>query len=154
MENKTPRSITELYLGDYFQNDALGTFNYQPPDENNRSVEIALCESLVAEDPTCIEALQVLGHSYTDIGEYEKGLEMDIRLSRLLSDDALVHYNLACSYSLLIQLDEAFAALNKAVDLGYDTLEDLLDDVDLKNVLEDPRFETFLDRFKTRSEME
>jgi len=52
-----------------------------------------------------------------------------------------VFYNLACSYSLLKQVEEAFAALREAVKLGYDDARWLTKDPDLDNLRHDNRFE-------------
>ena len=58
-----------------------------------------------------------------------------------MPDNALVFYNLACSYSLMKQLDAAFAALGQAVNLGYNDARWLIKDPDLDNLRRDNRFE-------------
>jgi tetratricopeptide (TPR) repeat protein len=103
--------------------------------------EIRFFEGVSRRDPDFIEALQILGDAYTKTGQWEKGLQVDERLARLCPDNALVFYNLACSYSLLKQLDEAFAALDRAVKLGYDDTRWLNKDPDLENLRRDNRFE-------------
>ena len=77
--------------------------------------EIGFFEGIARHDPDYIEALQVLGDAYTKSGQWEKGLRIDERLARLCPNNPLVFYNLACSYSLLTRLDEAFAALDSAI---------------------------------------
>jgi tetratricopeptide (TPR) repeat protein len=103
--------------------------------------EIRFFEGIAQRDPAYIEALQVLGDAYTKTGQWEKGLHVDKRLARLCPDNPLVFYNLACSYSLLSQVDEAFAALRRAVKLGYRDVKWLAKDPDLKNLRQDARFE-------------
>lgn len=103
--------------------------------------EIRFFEGISRRDPNFIEALQILGDAYTKTGQWDKGLQVDERLSRLCPDSALVFYNLACSYSLLKQLDKAFAALDRAVKLGYDDARWLTKDPDLENLRTDSRFE-------------
>ena len=80
--------------------------------ERNLDIEIGFLEGVVRRDPTYIEALQVLGDVYTRRGRFDEGLKVDEQLSRLRPADALVHYNLACSYSLTEQFEAAAAALN------------------------------------------
>lgn len=143
MAQKIPTGIIDIYLGDYFSKSAVGCLDYKTPAGDDLKFEIRLCESLLADDPTCLEALQLLAQIYTQIGECQKGLEMDLRLSRLLPQDAVVHYNLACSHSLLGQLDEAFTAIYKSIELGYDEIPHMLSDPDLKNLREDHRFMEF-----------
>lgn len=103
--------------------------------------EIRFFEGVARRDPMYIEALQILGDAYTKTGQWEKGLQIDRRLANLCSDNPLVFYNLACSYSLLTRLDEAFAALKTAIQLGYNDAPWLTKDPDLENLRRDQRFE-------------
>jgi tetratricopeptide (TPR) repeat protein len=103
--------------------------------------EIHFFEGVTQRDPEFIDALQILGDAYTKTGQWEKGLHVDKRLARLCPQNPLVFYNLACSYSVMSRLDEAFAALNKAVKLGYDDAKWLTKDPDLENLRQDSRFE-------------
>lgn len=103
--------------------------------------EIQFFEGVTRRDPGFIEALQILGDAYTKTGRWEKGLQVDQRLARLCPDNPLVFYNLACSYAMLGKLDEAFAALNKAVKLGYNDAQWLSQDPDLEKLRQDARFE-------------
>jgi tetratricopeptide (TPR) repeat protein len=102
--------------------------------------EIRFFEGVTARDPNYVEALQVLGDAYTKTGQWEKGLHVDKRLSKLCPTSPLVFYNLACSYSLLSKVDEAFATLRKAVRLGYDDARWMTKDPDLENIRHDQRF--------------
>src|SRR6266478_4419177 len=74
--------------------------------ERDLDIEIRFIEGVVCRAPEFIEALQILGDDYTRRGRFADGLKLDEQLARLRPDDALVHYNLACSYSLA----EQFAA--------------------------------------------
>jgi hypothetical protein len=68
-------------------------------------------------------------------------LHIDQRLAKLCPENPLAFYNLACSYSLMNRLDEAFAALQTALRLGYDDARWLSRDPDLKNLRSDSRFQ-------------
>ena len=103
--------------------------------------EIRFFEGIAQRDPDYVEALQILGDAYTNSGQWEKGLNVDERLAKLCPDNPLVFYNLACSYSLLKRVDEAFAALAEAVKRGYDDARWLNKDPDLNNLRQDHRFE-------------
>jgi tetratricopeptide (TPR) repeat protein len=96
--------------------------------------EILFLEGIVRRDPAYIEALKILGDDYTRRGRYPEGLKIDERLSRLRPEDAVVHYNLACSYSLTHQLELAVGALDAAVDLGYRDFKSMDKDPDLANL--------------------
>ena len=96
--------------------------------------EILFLEGLIRRDASYIEALQVLGDDYTRRGRYAEGLKIDERLCKLRPDDSLVHYNLACSYSLMEQLDLAAKTLEAALNLGYRDFKWLAQDPDLEHL--------------------
>ena len=104
--------------------------------------EIKFFEGIAHHDPDYIEALQILGDAYTKTGQWEKGLKIDKQLAKLCPDNALVFYNLACSHSLLKHPDEAFAALQQAIQLGYDDVRWFTRDPDLDNLRQDHRYQT------------
>ena len=97
-------------------------------------VEISFFEGIVRRDSDYVEALQILGDAYTRRGEYADGLKVDEQLARLRPTDALVHYNLACSYSLTAQVEQSGASLEKALQLGYRDFNWIVTDPDLKNL--------------------
>ncbi|MEO7676515.1 MAG: hypothetical protein ABIV39_07115 [Verrucomicrobiota bacterium] len=97
-------------------------------------VEIGFFEGLIRRDPDYVEALQILGDAYTRRGEYSDGLKVDEQLARLRPDDALVHYNLACSYSLTQQVERSGVSLEKALQLGYRDFKWIVTDPDLRNL--------------------
>ena len=107
-------------------------------------ITIDLCEHALARFPHYLDALKALGEAYTNAKRYVEALRVDKRLAALLPDDATVHYNLACSYALLGLVDQAFEALERAIALGYDDFEHLVNDKDLANLRDDPRFEALL----------
>lgn len=107
--------------------------------------EIHFCEKLVRAYPDFVDALIPLGHAYTRRGLYQKGLQVDLRLVQLRQQDSLMWYNLGCSYSLLNQLDDALAALQRAASLGYRDLDYLQKDPDLVNVRRSPKFRQLLE---------
>jgi tetratricopeptide (TPR) repeat protein len=97
-------------------------------------VEILFLEGVIRRDPAYIEALQILGDDYTRRGRYTEGLEIDERLSRLRPGDSVVHYNLACSYSLTQQVELALEALDAAINFGYRDFKSMDTDPDLNNL--------------------
>lgn len=89
-----------------------------------------------------------LGNAYTVQGMYEKGLLVDQKLSRLRPTDPLVHYNLACSYALLKNIDAAFEALEMAITVGYKDMYHLERDKDLVYLKEDDRYQKLIEKMK------
>ncbi len=110
----------------------------------NLDFEILFIEKVLKNCPDFVEALIVLGDDYTKSGRYEEGLKIDQRLIQLRPDDALVHYNLACSYSLLKMPDQGLDALKKAIQLGYRDLSFMKKDSDLDFIRNDLRFKELL----------
>jgi tetratricopeptide (TPR) repeat protein len=110
--------------------------------------EISFYEGVLKKRPDFFQALTALGNAYTVRGDYAEGLKIDLRLSRLRRDDPMVHYNLACSYSLLGKIDSAFKTLKNAIGLGYDDFNYLRRDPDLENLRKDKRFETLFKALK------
>jgi tetratricopeptide (TPR) repeat protein len=115
-------------------------------NKNAAEFEVELCEGILARDPCHENALRLLGHLYTARKEYKKGLEIDRRTVRLRPDDPLALYNLACSLSLLEQLDEAAEVLQRAVTLGFGPLSQVEKDPDLANLRKSPLYQKILTR--------
>jgi tetratricopeptide (TPR) repeat protein len=116
--------------------------------EKDLDFEISFYERLLEKKPDFIEALIVLGDSYSKKGWFEKGLEVDKKLVTLRPDDPVIHYNLACDYSLLKAPKLSFHSLEKALQLGYDDFEFMSEDPDLQFIREDKRFKELVGRYK------
>lgn len=109
--------------------------------EEDINFEISFYESLLQKDPGFIDALIPLAENYTRAGRYEDGLKIDLKLSELLPKDPTIHYNLACSYSLLNKIPEAVETLKKALTLGYKDFEHMKEDPDLSNLRSHPDYQ-------------
>lgn len=115
--------------------------NEEKKEDSDIKFEIEFYEKILVEHPNFIEALKALAELYTKTGMYKKGLQLDERLSRLLPYDAIVHYNLACSYSLIGDIDNSLKAIKKAIELGYSDFSYMNKDPDLENLRKDKRFD-------------
>jgi tetratricopeptide (TPR) repeat protein len=96
--------------------------------------------------PENVEAWAELGHVYTRQGRLEDGLAVDRRLVGLVPENPTVHYNLACSKTLLGDREGALDSLEQAVRLGYDDAAFLLQDKDLISLRTEPRFQALVAR--------
>ena len=110
-------------------------------ERRDLDIEIGFMERLVKRDPHYMEALQVLSADYTKRGHYDDGLKIDRKLARLAPTDSTVLYNLACSLSLTKRIRQSAAALNKALDMGFQDCRMILRDPDLNNLRRDPLFD-------------
>ena len=117
-------------------------------EKRDLDIEIGFLEGLVKRDPGYTDALQILGDDYTKRGKFTLGLKIDQRLAVLRPNDSLVHYNLACSYSLNRDFDLAAAALEKALSLGYRDFKWLARDPDLRPLRKHPSFRHIEDKIR------
>jgi tetratricopeptide (TPR) repeat protein len=119
----------------------------QLPGECNEDLdfEIAFYEGILEHLPDSTDVLMALGNDYTQRGLFEKGLGVDKRLCELRQRDPIIHYNLACSYSLLGRIDESIQALEQAIAFGYVDLRYVQQDPDLENLRRDPRYVALLE---------
>jgi len=142
-----PRSLLGGYgLQDFYYRDLSRSLRREIPWRQPRQAlfELNFFERVLARCPDHIGAMEALGHLYTRLGEHQKGLAVDQRLVQLRPDRPVAHYNLACSLALTGRLDQAFAALDRAVRLGYGDFEHLARDPDLEALRADPRYRKFL----------
>jgi Flp pilus assembly protein TadD len=109
-------------------------------------VEMEFLEALRKRCPKYTPVLEALGHIYTRAGRYAEGLQIDAELTDLRPNEPENWYNLACSYALTGQTDYAFDALDRAVALGYNDVDWIMKDKDLKPLHADPRFKKILGR--------
>jgi tetratricopeptide (TPR) repeat protein len=106
--------------------------------------EMEFFEALAARLPDYAEVLQAQAGNLTSQGRMTDGLKVDQRIVTLKPADPTAHYNLACRYALMQHRDQAIAALQKAIDLGYRDFRFMSRDEDLKNLRKDPRFRQLL----------
>ena len=112
--------------------------------------EIEFYEGIIKKKDDFVQALVMLGDLYTQKGRIEDGLAVDEKLVHLRPEDPYVFYNLACSYSLLNRIDEAYKAMKDAIMLGYDDFIYLERDPDLSHLRQDPRFKEYLAQAKKK----
>lgn len=110
--------------------------------------QMSFYEGILRRIPAYFDVLVLLGEIYTKKGLYKKGLRIDKKLAKLRPGNPIVHYNLACSHSLLGDLSSSLEALDRAIRLGYDDVIFMCKDPDLTNLRKDERFAGFLQRIK------
>ena len=110
--------------------------------------EIWFLEGVLEIYPAYAECLMFLGNLYTVNGMYEEGLKVDVKLSKLKPCDSAVHYNLACSYSLLGSVNKALESLGKAIVLGYNDIKHLESDSDLDGLRDEAGYEMLINKLK------
>ena len=119
-------------------------------DQNQLDFEIDFFGRILEQNPEYLDVLRVQGNNLTLKGRYADGLQIDKRLIQLRPNDALAHYNLACSYALLKRADQAIKTLRRAVELGYRDFRYMREDHDLDTIRHDPRFRALLREYENR----
>lgn len=77
-------------------------------------------------------------------GDTEKMEEISRAGVELMPDDPTWRYNLACALAYKANKDEAFAALDKAIELGFNDRKTIAADNDMRQLAADPRFALLL----------
>lgn len=113
-------------------------------EQNQIDFELEFFAGILERDPFYVAALRVHANNLAYRGHSARALQMDRRLVRLQPERPVPWYNLACSYAVLGMIDPAFAALQRAVDLGYGLIDHMARDPDLKVLRRDPRFAKLL----------
>jgi tetratricopeptide (TPR) repeat protein len=109
--------------------------------------EVGILEAALKGNEDNFEILFALGNAYTRTGKYEEGLRIDMKLMELEPDNPVVHYNYACSLSLLGRIVESLGELEKSFKLGYREYNHTVSDPDLENVRKDERFGKLIERY-------
>ena len=110
--------------------------------------EISFCESILRHDPKNLTVMEMLAGLLTKVGRIDEGLSLDERIVELDPDNAISHYNLACSLALKKRAGDAIAALRTALELGYDEFDWLMQDPDLTGLHAYPAFSALISEFK------
>ena len=84
------------------------------------------------------------GYALTQLGQRDRALEWIHRARAIDPDDQGVLYNVACSYALLGETEEAMQCLERAILRGFGHKEWLEHDADLDVLRSDPRFQALL----------
>ncbi|MSU48882.1 MAG: hypothetical protein EXS37_07315 [Opitutus sp.] len=113
--------------------------------------EIRFFESVLRREAGYAEVIEILGGLYTRQGRVADGLRMDRKLVRLKPDNAIAHYNLACSLALSQRKTDALRALHDAVKLGYRDFDWIQQDPDLDVLKKQPEFQSLLQTLKPQS---
>ena len=112
------------------------------------SFEIQFYESVYKKLPDDAQVIEILGCLYSEVGRIDDGLKMDLKSVELDPLNPTTHYNLACSYALKDNQDDAVKELTQAVELGYNDLDWLLQDDDLKPMHNNIGFQKLIERLK------
>jgi TolB-like protein/Flp pilus assembly protein TadD len=110
-----------------------------------RAIELA--ESALSVNPSDADATVLLAHYYANIDESERARQLVARALKLAPQNMYVRYDAAVTNVSLGEADQALAAIEQAVELGY-PVELLSLDAGLAPLMETDRFRALLTRRK------
>jgi adenylate cyclase len=96
--------------------------------------------------PDDARAMYLGSAALIQIGEFEKARSWSEKALETDPHEPAVLYNVACSYSLMGELDRAIELLSEAIDNGFGYRAWLKNDYTLEALRDDPRFQELLDR--------
>jgi tetratricopeptide (TPR) repeat protein len=116
-------------------------------EQSQIDFELEFLGRILEREPFFVDALRAHANNLAATGQYGRALQIDRRLVRLMPEDSIAWYNLACSFAVLGMIEPSFSALQKSLELGYRHVARLRRDRDLKLLRRDPRFARLLRRF-------
>jgi predicted Zn-dependent protease len=119
--------------------------------KTDHQFEIDFCHSILKQDPDDLVTMELMAGYCTRAGRIDEGLEWDRRIVQLDPENAVGHYNLACSLALKNRSEEAIDRLRVALEKGYRDLSWMLKDPDLASLHTNPGFSSLLAEFQNRS---
>ena len=122
----------------------------QLAEKSQLDFELDFFAGILEAQTDFVDVLRAHATNLTLKGRYEDGMSVDKRLIQLRPTDFLAHYNLACSYALLKQPEQAIKTLRRAVELGYRDFRYMKQDRDLESIRRDPRFKQLLREFENK----
>jgi TolB-like protein/Flp pilus assembly protein TadD len=102
----------------------------------------------LAIDPQDGRALQLGTTNAARLGLRDRARDLAERALKARPDAFSSHYNVACAYSIMGDIDDALEMLDRAVQHGRGNLEWIEHDPDFDNLRSDPRFAVILDRIR------
>jgi non-specific serine/threonine protein kinase len=122
-------------------NNALGALGKTEALRNSRQQLIEVLENHLVKVPEDARARVLLSSDYATVGRNEEATrEANLAMS-LRPNDAIVMYNIACTFCMMNKKQEGIAALRKAWDNGWREAEWTRRDPDLALLHGEPEFE-------------
>ena len=154
MPIRTKQGEAMAQSGKHFNNkpesSAAGHPSARMRDQQQLEFELEFFEGVLSRCPDYVDVLRIMGNLLTLKGRFADGLQIDKRLVQLRPNDALAHYNLACSFALLKRPEQSLKTLRRAIELGYRDFRYIKEDLDLDSIRHDPRFRQLMREFENR----
>jgi len=106
-----------------------GNIGFVHMQQGNLEEAIYALEKATRWNPKFVQALTTLANAYLANGEVEESIKTNLKVLDLESDFAVAHNNLAVAYLENGQYAEADRHCTTALELGYDVLPELQDEI-------------------------
>ena len=110
-----------------------------------------LAERQLILHPDDAKAAELGSGALIEIGEFDRAREWIARALALEPDNPITHYNAACSYAMLGDIDKAFELLESGIAMGGPEWHRWIEhDSMLDPLRQDPRYQTLLETIRKR----
>ncbi|MFL6506165.1 MAG: tetratricopeptide repeat protein, partial [Candidatus Udaeobacter sp.] len=110
-----------------------------------------LAERQLTLHPDDAKAAELGSGSLIEIGEFDRAREWIARALALEPDNPVTHYNAACGYAMLGDIDKSFELLQRGIIMGGPEWGRWVEhDSMLDPIREDPRYQTLLETIRKR----
>ena len=109
--------------------------------ENARQQRVQVLEAQLSKVPEDARARVLLAGDYASMNRIDDSTHQANMAMALRPNDAIVMYNVCCTFCTLGQRDEALSSLRKAYDAGFRDADWTRRDPDLALLRDDPEFE-------------
>ena len=129
-------------MGIFHYNEGNKFLNNGDWQEAERNYKMAL-----HHDKTLYQVYINLSTAYLQGGAYSEALKTLEQLRSMQPENPMLHYNLACYYSLTGDNRSALESLKKATILGFKNKRQIESDSDLKNLRKNKEFLKWIEKF-------
>jgi tetratricopeptide (TPR) repeat protein len=137
-DHSDPENIKRMAIFHYNKgNKSLQQGNWEAAEKNYQKALI--------HNKEFQEAYINLSTTYFRAKKFDEALNALRELEKINPSNPLLHYNLACYYSLTKQPEASLGALKNALDLGYKKFQAIQTDPDLENLRKDADFKTWFE---------
>jgi adenylate cyclase len=144
--NEACKAAPDDYQAPSFLSMAYAELGRKKEQLEATKLTLACAERHVDMHPDDGRALTFGAYALVELGQTDRAREWARRALEADKDEPAIIYNVACTFSLLGEIDQAFKLLDRAVEQGYGHRAWLEHDSDLTPLRADPRFQGLLDR--------
>jgi Flp pilus assembly protein TadD len=123
------------------------------PAETQADFEVDFFGQVLQRLPDYLDVMKLQATLLAQKGRREEALPMQRKIVQTCSRDAIAHYDLACTLSVLGHLSEAVVVLGRALQLGYQDFPHLEFDPDLDHLRPLPAYRELLASYGVKCEL-